>query len=199
MQGRQSPWLVDGLLGQTDKQWEAWTLLMRTVCAGLFLRQGVENPILPACWCSHDHLRTYLIPSKYSGTVHSTPRCGIEPGAMTTRDKTWLWKAEVTWSWDRAWVGQKEQLCWCLLIRASEAAQISARSHSMTSCPSVHAKRSQRPCGSITVQEWQKLGGSDQLWRSKRAWNRLGLCRVKEVNMGACPCKAPADLCLQKM
>lgn len=48
MQGRQSPWLVDGLLGQTDKQWEAWTLLMKTVCAGLFLRQGVENPILPA-------------------------------------------------------------------------------------------------------------------------------------------------------
>lgn len=47
MQGRQSPWLVDGLLGQTDKQWEAWTLLMKTVCAGLFLRQGVENPILP--------------------------------------------------------------------------------------------------------------------------------------------------------
>lgn len=48
MQGRQSSWLVDGLLGQTDKQWEAWTLLMRTVCAGLFLRQRVENPILPA-------------------------------------------------------------------------------------------------------------------------------------------------------
>lgn len=48
MQGRQSPWLVDGLLGQTDKQWEAWTLLMRTVCAGLFLRQRVENPIQPA-------------------------------------------------------------------------------------------------------------------------------------------------------
>ena len=48
MQGRQSPWLVDGLLGQTDKQWEAWTLLMKTVCAGLFLRQCVEYPILPA-------------------------------------------------------------------------------------------------------------------------------------------------------
>lgn len=48
MQGRQSSWLVDGLLGQIDKQWEAWTLLMRTVCAGLFLRQRVENPILPA-------------------------------------------------------------------------------------------------------------------------------------------------------
>lgn len=111
-----------------------------------------------SCWCSHDHLRTCPIPSKYSGTVHSMPRCGIEPAAMAARDKTWLWKAEVTWSWGRAWVGQKEQLCLVLTQQASEEAQISGSSHSMTSCPSVHAKRSQRPCGSTTVQEWQKLG-----------------------------------------
>lgn len=119
---------------------------------------------------------------------------------MTARDKTWLWKAEVTWSWGTAWVGQKEQLCLVLSpagIRSSPGSLVAATPWHLV--PQYTLRDSQRALWLHNCAGMAETRGSDQLWRSKRAWNRLSLCRVKEVNMGACPCRAPADLCLQKM
>ena len=55
--------------------------------------------------------------------------------------------------------------------------------------PKIHAERSLKPFGSTTGQEWQEMGALISCEDQRNLELRLNLCRLKEVNMGACPCR----------
>ena len=99
--------------------------------------------------------------------------------------------AEATWLWGRAWARGKGQPRLELTQQGIRSSPDLWHQPRMMSCPQIHAERPLRPFGCTVGQEWQRMiSGQWSAVRTKEVLNlRLSLCRLKEVTMGACPCR----------